>query len=453
MKHFLPSENKIFLKLPFLFFFFLQTAVAQQIMVCGIATDEEKAPVANINVVDQNGRMGVSTNEWGFFTLEIAKQTTVLEFSHVAFETKRVEISKSALRNAGDTLWISVEMRHKIRELDIAEIANDNVRIAHENPKQWILDYELIGENEILLLLIEKNRRFVQLIAPDGDVAKSPVEYKHNKLYKGCFGNIHLLSNHAASQLFLMDDEFILAYEKSIEDFVDVVERIVLATPYHIYQKEVFLRDQKVVYHQIDTTNQSKTVFYDITDRIGKELQREQMNLMKDLIALGEGTDMSMNNSASSKSPIAKSDNREAQVVRMSYAMHEYTLSQEPYAPLIRLGDNLYLFNHIQDKIVIFDLLGNQISETVISYHKENQWDGKIIVNEERDRCFALFSNNGRTTLKELNPDNGKFINEYTLQRHSYPKKISVRGGQIFYLARDYYQGEERYFLWKQEME
>jgi hypothetical protein len=44
-------------------------------------------------------------------------------------------------------------------------------------------------------------------------------------------------------------------------------------------------------------------------------------------------------------------------------------------------------------------------------------------------------------------------MGKYVLGTHAFPTKIKVRGNEIYYLSKDYFEGEEKYFLWRQKME
>jgi myo-inositol-hexaphosphate 3-phosphohydrolase len=107
----------------------------------------------------------------------------------------------------------------------------------------------------------------------------------------------------------------------------------------------------------------------------------------------------------------------------------------------------------MNSKIVAYDLDGNYLKEVPINYHNNKDWGKEIIVNEEKTRCFAKFTRNGETSLIEINPDTGQMLKKYVLEEHAFPTKIRVRGNEIHYLSKDYFEGEQKYFLWRQHLE
>ena len=132
---------------------------------------------------------------------------------------------------------------------------------------------------------------------------------------------------------------------------------------------------------------------------------------------------------------------------------YQHVLTRPPYSLLATINDTLYFFDHLNSLIVAYDLDGNYIRETPCNYHNNKGWDKEIIVNEEKTRCFAKFTRNGETSLVEINPNTGQMMGRYVLEVHAFPTKIKVRGNDIYYLSKDYFEREQKYFLWRQKME
>jgi len=428
----------------------------QKIVVTGVVLAPNKEPVANVNIFIEKTETGTITNAQGWFSLEIPVQKTILNISHVAFVSQTIEISQKESEQAlqEGTFFVKIILEPQIQTLKVVEVVDGKIQIAYNDAKKWILDYVLIGEDEILLLLLYKNKKYLQLINHLHEtIAVTSVDYKYRHLYKGCSGDTYLISNNDACQIFLMDDQFYLVYHVAKEKFINTIEKIMVVTSHAVYLKETSLQNQKIDYYKIDTINKSTTLLYTIFNQLVSELQRERYELYEELITTGEGTDMSLNVSASSMREDPKSDNRKAQAIRMSFAYNEYILSQEPYNPLFEINNELCLFNHIDGELVKFSLEGEQTDKIKINYHIDNEWNKKIIVNEEKTRCFLIFSHSGKTVLKELNIDTGTIIQEYKIERHIYPEKISVRKDKIYYLAKDIYQNEDKSHIWMQYLD
>ena len=117
------------------------------------------------------------------------------------------------------------------------------------------------------------------------------------------------------------------------------------------------------------------------------------------------------------------------------------------------MGGNGVFLGALNSLIVAYDLDGNYLKKVPINYHNNKGWDKEIIVNEEKTRCFAKFTRNGETSLVEINPNTGQMLGRYVLEVHAFPTKIKVRGNEINYMSKDYFEGEQKYFLWRQKME
>ncbi|MDR0365109.1 MAG: hypothetical protein LBH92_08875, partial [Bacteroidales bacterium] len=60
---------------------------------------------------------------------------------------------------------------------------------------------------------------------------------KYNKLYKDCFGNIHLISKDSACQVFLLDDKFVLTHHISRTNFDEYIPPTIINTDNYLYIK------------------------------------------------------------------------------------------------------------------------------------------------------------------------------------------------------------------------
>ncbi|MCL2042434.1 MAG: hypothetical protein FWG84_10435 [Bacteroidales bacterium] len=88
-----------------------------------------------------------------------------------------------------------------------------------------------------------------------------------------------------------------------------------------------------------------------------------------------------------------------------------------------------------------------------ITYQKDKQWANEIIVNEEHTRCFAKYVKDGIVTLHEIDLDTGRVKGSLTLEEHTFPKKIRIKGGFVYYTYKEsLYSDENKRYLWKQPL-
>ena len=400
---------------------FVFSASAQKIHVAGKVTATNGTGIAGVHIFDSIAKIGTTSDINGIFNLTISPKTTKLRFSHIAFNTHYITLTKTMLSDtiAANTIWLDVVLTQKIMELPLLEISDAKVEIAYKNPKQWILDYELTGMDEFLLLLLEKNKKCLQLINSNHEkISQIEVSKDYDRLTKSYLGTFHALSKDSACQVFLIDEKLQFLYRYTRHEFDQIMEPIAVSTSNYLYKKSYSMYNQQVLYNKIDKGSKEVTSFIEHFEETRAILFRE--NYLAE-----RGYD----------------------------AFFKMILSVPPYSLLTIINDTLYFFDHLNSLIVAYDLDGNYIRETPCNYHNNKGWDKEIIVNEEKTRCFAKFTRNGETSLVEINPNTGQMMGRYVLESHAFPTKIKVRGNDIYYLSKDYFEREQKYFLWRQKME
>ena len=455
---------------------FVFSANAQNIRVAGKITAANGTGIAGVHVFDSIAKNGTTSDINGGFSLTIPSKTTKLRFSHIAFNTQYVSLTKNMLSDtiAANTIWLDVVLTQKIMELPLLEISDAKVEIAYKNSKQWILDYEPVGADEFLLLLIEKNKRYLQLVNSNHKkIAQIEVSKDYSTLFKDCFGTFHLLSKDTACQIVLMDEKLMLPYCYTRYDFDQIMDPIVVNTENYLYAKDFAGHRQVVLYDKINKETKELTIFIENAeekraivhrnDQVSKIIgafigcnERSGIDVTPEMIAtfriiLINSKDI--NEMLHSSILVAPADLLCDDTLRRMIAFYKQILTIPPYSLLTTINDTLYFFDHLNSLIVAYDLDGNYLKEVPINYHNNKGWDKEIIVNEEKTRCFAKFTRNGETSLVEINPNTGQMLGRYVLEVHAFPTKIRVRGNEINYMSKDYFEGEQKYFLWRQKME
>jgi len=451
------------------FLLFCSLQIQAQITVTGFVMDETGTPIGNVHIHCETTKQGTSSDGTGSFSLELPEQPTVLSLSHISYFPKQIDITKETIvqgKRIGE-IDLGIVLKAKTQMLSGVEITDGKVTIAYDNPKKWILDYEFIGKDEILLLLIERNKKYIQLIDKENKiVSQKRIDGKYSGFHKDCFGNIFLKSDDEVCQVFLQDnDDFLLAYPVSVDIFLNSIEKVVAITPNYWYVKDVSIRNQNITYYQFDTLSKQVVVLYNVNDETGKKLQAHQRDLKNaqsseiDMICREIGDKLSALISPRS-SMFANMEILEHQIklsnlnTQNYISFYDYLLSQPPYSPLLKINDMLYIFDHINGKIVSYSINGNFMKEVEISYHTTQNYGKEIIADEEETIAFVKFINTGYVTLRQINPDTGNFTgNDIVLEKHTYPKNIKIRGDYIYYLARGIFENEDKYFLWKQHLE
>jgi hypothetical protein len=467
-------------------------ANAQNIRVAGKVTTSNETGIAGVHIFDSIAKVGTTSDINGIFTLTIPLKAKFpsssllpleelegvwvrggLRFSHIAFNTHYVSLTQKMLSDtiAANTIWLDVVLTPKVRELPVVEISDAKVQIAYKNSKQWILDYEPVGTDEFLLLLLEKNKKYLQLVNSNHEkISQIIVSKDYNKLIKDCFGIFHLLSKDSACQIFLTDKELTFPYRYTRSDFDQVMEPVVVNTDTYLYTKSITGYGQIVLYDRVNKGNKERMSFIEnreeqraiifnstyasgiITKFIGCnsvfiDVTPEMITTFLYILNNSKSVDEVLRSSIL----IAPADICAELLTMIQFYVH--VIAKPPYSLLAIINDTLYFFDHLNSLIAAYDLDGNYLKETPTNYHKNKGWDKEIIVNEEKTRCFAKFTRNGETSLIEIDPNTGKMLGKSVLEAHAFPTKIRVRDNDIDYLSKDYFEGEQKYFLWRQKLE
>ena len=455
-------------------------ADAQNIRVAGKVTAANGTGIAGVHIFDSIANIGATSDINGVFSLNIPKKAIKLRFSHIAFETKYLSLTEKRLADTivANTIWLEVELTQKIKELAVVEISDAKVEIAYKNAKQWILDYEPVGTSEFLLLLLEKNKKYLQLVNSNHEkISQIEVDKSYKELYKDCFGYFHLLSKDSTNQIFLIDEKLTLPYRYTRQEFDTLMTPIIVNTDNYLYTKgSVYsLHRQLVLYDKINKKSKEITTFIENIEENQAIFNNTYLsNIIDSFLYCNRG--LSMDGRLTSKiittfhSMVIHSKDID-EILRSSWMIapaeicaidpplismivfYKQVLTIPPYSLLEKLNDTLYFFDHLNNKIATYDLDGNYLKEVPINYHNNKDWGNEIIVNEEKTRCFAKFTRNGETSLVEINPNTGQTMGRYVLETHAFPTKIRVRGNEIHYLSKDHFEGEEKYFLWRQRLE
>jgi len=452
-------------------------ATSQNVRITGKITTPDGMEIAGVHVFDSIANIGTSSDKNGIFSLTIPQRVTQLRFSHVAFETKYLPLAEKRLSDtiAANTIWLEIVLTQALKKLPVVEISDAKVQVAYKNPKQWILDYEPVGTDEFLLLLLEGNKKYLELVNSNHEkISQIVVNKDYSTLFKDCFGNFHLLSRDSACQMFLVDEKLMLPYQTTRHDFDQLIEPVVVNTDNYLYTKGAVysMHKQLVLYSKIDMGNKEVSSFIENFEEkqaifnnsyiptiitafiecnwelyVDGTLTPEMIATFRSILVDSKDMDEVLYSSWM----IAPADI--CREILPMIAFYKQVLVIPPYSLLAKINDTIYFFDHLNSVIAAYDLDGNYLKETPITYHNNKDWDKEIIVNEEKTRCFAKFTRNGETSLVEINPNTGQTMSTYILEVHAFPTKIRVRGNEIFYLCKDYFEGEQKYFLWKQKME
>jgi hypothetical protein len=101
--------------------------------------------------------------------------------------------------------------------------------------------------------------------------------------------------------------------------------------------------------------------------------------------------------------------------------------------PILNIGQQLVLFNHIHGKLDYFDWNGKELNSVPIQFQKEKNWDQKIIFDELKQNVYTLFDHPKGKVLRQLHIQDGT-LGSPIFMECAMVEQIKVNNGNLYYL-------------------
>ncbi len=124
------------------------------------------------------------------------------------------------------------------------------------------------------------------------------------------------------------------------------------------------------------------------------------------------------------------------------------------YAPAFTQNNELFIFDHLNNEIKVFNSEGTLIETFDIEYHKNERksgWKNQLVQDEAAQNIYAVFQKNSKTFLKQINTSSGEALGAFELT-YKYLEQIQVRNGFAFYLYRPHSSAQKLY-LYKESIQ
>ncbi len=430
----------------------LAAAQEEGFYVTGRVTDDQTGePIEFVNIVVSNTNSGTTTSELGEFILQVSQLPYELEFTHVAYETRKLRFEYRPLQP------LKVQLTHKSEPLTGVTITSRRIDTLYADQIYSVLDYELCDRGVLLLIFRNRLSRAELLFQDfDGNTLSelSVLPMKPLSLYRDCLGEVHILSEDKAYQIAFTDQKMSLYDPYDLDYFAEVMVGCRFIIGARVFFEEVIHNELIKRFYMVNTLDTSSLLFAMTADEEKIAFMRDNMvqavsaDKEAELLSKLNGTP----NDAATLEQIRNS-NVTARFIKMAYL-------SAIYAPLYAMGDSVVLFNHPRNVIQFFDTLGNKIGETPIKYHlqeendptgtmiyafaRREKWLKQVLVDKIRNKAYTTFRNlNGTWDLQEIDLATG----EARFSQHipfPFVQKLQIRDGYMFYLYRGYIQSEKK---------
>lgn len=276
----------------------------------------------------------------------------------------------------------------------------------------YIVDYEIKNDSIYFIGYKNKSKNNAYLIIANlsGDTLFSTKVENPEKLFKDCFGNIHLLSKNQAVQIYSDSSGIQLLYPIDRDEFEEAFAPIAAYSNETFFVKKFSINEQVLEYYSYKVSEKKLLPFLSISNE-------KNVFMLRDFGRLA------------SSSTFSEADAR----------FEKMCFYKPLFAPIFANHDSLFLFNLTDSSIIVYrnDSL-QQVSSSSIDSQLYTDFKDQIIIDPALNNFFALKINNGRCSLTQINPNTSQIINQIIIPDLPYVQKISVWKNKIYFLYSDF---------------
>lgn len=292
--------------------------------------------------------------------------------------------------------------------------------LVYKNTTTPILDYNFIN-NDLIILTARGYKNHLEVFKEDTILSsESNLDSKYALLYRDFCNNIHVLStlqgcqiNYDSGRVSLGECYSIDKFKKLLQPFVGKIGKKAYYYQYGPYRKDITYSS----YNEVTTLT-------------------NQLYYIKDQAAAGF---------TSTQIKKAEIRRKTGFIVPPLYD----NLFTPIYAPMLIISDSAFIFDYINDKILVFDRRDNIHRQFDISYHHLKEWDNELFLDRERNRVYAKFVKNHTVILKRVNTNNGTLEDSIVIDKPQV-KNIQIKNGHLYFLIKSDVADPTVYNLYKQ---
>jgi hypothetical protein len=271
----------------------------------------------------------------------------------------------------------------------------------------YISDYEIRGDSIFFIAYCNKklDDAFLMVSNLSGDTLLSWKIKNPEKLYKDCFGNIHLICKNEATQIFIDNSGIQFLYHIEKEEFESAFAPIEAYYNNRFYVKKYSYNDQVLDYYSYDTNEKKLNPFLEISDEQNKFMMRDLARI-------------------ASSSGFTEADMR----------FEKLCFYKPVCAPLFVANDSVVLFNFVDSTVSVFAENAALLNSEQFDQQLFRNFKGTIYHDPVTNRYYAFAVASGMCKLKQIDILSGKIIKTITIPDLPYISKISVWNDKAYFL-------------------
>ena len=396
-----------------------------------VVIDINNNPINNVVIRNINTKKVTTSNPNGSFIIEIKHDTTVLEFYHQSYE-KTIRV----ITNSNIKLNTEIILNEKSIELESFTISSSIIKPVFNKSNISVIDYDFLNPYT-LVMYSEKRSNYLLLKHDEKHIDSVKIDQKPKKLFRDCLGNIHVIYKDYFNQVYLQNEKLTLGNNESLSLLETNLAPCKCSSENNLYLAFYHNKNQAVSFYVGNRKTNTSRFFNLITDKESlKSIKYYENKIASNPIG----------------SPVSNLNVRTLGMSRQKLQdvfWKESILEIPTYNPLFFVKDSLYIFNHVNSTLDIFNENGNYSRSVSIGFYEDQNYQKQIIFDYETSKCYALSKIGGTYIIGEINLITGKIIYKTYLQKHKSPENIKIWSGEVYY---KYYNksGNQFFKLYKQ---
>jgi hypothetical protein len=395
-----------------------------QITIKGKIIDETGASLPYARVSELQSKISTLTNQRGTFYLNVPAEKAHLKISYIGYNSIDTTLYFGSKSN--DTVFCTFKMIPSSKEFAVVNVSSKPYQQVYETTNLNILDYTFFGQNILLLVSFKGDYQIRLMDQSEKLLTKQNLSFKPSGFIKDCLGILHVFSKDSLYPVHFNSEQFSFPDAIPILDYIEFIEPCVASTDDFFFLQNITNFNQTIEY----ISQRKKDDYYNLIRLINDAEKTE------DVLAYAEELQMTYAPSMMSEIFTFK-DVRAAREKMQDQYFFDLVVTKATYAPLIKTASAVYVFDHLADSCFVFSLQSEPLRQFKINYHSRPDWANKLVLEDGSDRIFAVHSLNGIYSLSEINLETGELKAALTLTEHTYPERIKIRNGWVYYLHHD----------------
>lgn len=396
--------------------------LSQQSYTARVVDGVSNEAIQDANIIVVGSNQGTSTDENGYFELNLKLFPSNISISHLGYE-----VEKRTIRNIDDreeVIYLYPKM-DVLKEITIT--AENQVVPLSEVEVYSVSDFE-ITNNRIYRLEYHDIFQKYKLSITDLDGSLQQVislkELKGvHSLFQSCNAVIYILSNNHAYALKMKDYEYVIDKKIMIDEF----HRNVAPCKLRLENKLYFIKERSNgLVSQVTSYNFDTEEHVLLATVAEKELLE---NFRRDFMMMNRGQEKI----SATVSRVSDNDRIRKLQKESDFYLNIFYKPEFP-VNISSSGRKIMVYNHVEGKIECYEN-NNLVGEVEIAYPTDKKWLKELRVDKISEKVYGTFNLSTGIGLKEVDLHTGKVklvgIVETSLQHH---KRIEVFNNSIYYL-------------------